>query len=219
MKIPKYIKDDIYKKTKCFTVCRKRKTFSTIDSVEYIINNNIKGDFIECGVFMGGQVMTMILTLNFLKEEREIFLYDTFNGCTRPEGWEKLALKRFKKYENKDGSSNLCNESLDNVKNNILSIPFNKNRIHFIKGKVEDTLNNSSHKKIALLRMDTDFYSSTKHELETLYPKVSVNGIIIIDDYGYWDGAKKATDEYLKKNNVNLKINKDCKTSGILIKG
>ena len=74
------------------------------------------------------------------------------------------------------------------------------NDIYFIKGKVEETLNVKQNipDKISLLRLDTDWYSSTKKELEVLYEKVSPGGVIIIDDYGHWGGAKKAVDEFFK---------------------
>jgi len=94
--------------------------------------------------------------------------------------------------------------SLEEVKKNVLSLKYNTNKIHFIKGKVEDTLPKNNHKKVSLLRLDTDWYESTKCELEYLFPKLSKGGILIIDDYGDWEGAKKATKEYLKKNNIKM---------------
>ena len=83
------------------------------------------------------------------------------------------------------------------VKKNILRYS-NINNIKFIEGEVEKTLlyEENLPKKISILRLDTDFYSSTKKELEILYPRLVSGGVCIIDDYGYWKGARQAVDEY-----------------------
>ena len=76
--------------------------------------------------------------------------------------------------------------------------------LNFIEGKVEDTLKLPKNlpDKISILRLDTDWYESTKAELEILYPKLSKNGILLIDDYGHWKGARKAVDEFFNDKNV-----------------
>ena len=66
-------------------------------------------------------------------------------------------------------------------------------------------------KKICILRLDTDFYSSTKIELEKLWPLLSKNGILIIDDYGFWQGCKKAVDNYFKKKKFLVHIDRSCR--------
>lgn len=68
--------------------------------------------------------------------------------------------------------------------------------VHLVKGKVEDTIPKILPSQIALLRLDTDWYESTRHELIHLYPNLVKNGVLIIDDYGHWRGSKQATDEY-----------------------
>lgn len=217
-------KKAIYNRVAKYTMCGVHRTFATISGVKHVVKNKIPGDFIECGVWKGGQIMAMMMTLNLYNEERDIYLYDTFEGVPEPEPWERavkhggLALKRYKKFEREDGSSGWCRSELDEVKANVFSIPYNKKRIHFIKGLVEDTLPKSNHDKIALLRMDTDLYSSTKIELELLYPKVLSNGVIIIDDYGHWDGAKKAVNEYIKNNKLNIALQVDDGTGRTIIK-
>ena len=96
--------------------------------------------------------------------------------------------------------------SLDEVQKNIFSTKYDASKIHFIKGKVEDTLPKNNIKKISFLRLDTDWYESTKVELEYLFPKLSVGGIIMIDDYAVFTGSKKATDEYFTKNNIKINL-------------
>ena len=140
--------------------------------------------------------------------EKKIYSYDTFEGMPYP-GENDFDLKDikadiiFNKYKKKE--MKWCYSSLDEVKNSI-----KKNNINldddfiFVKGKVEDTLKVEKNlpQKIALLRLDTDFYESTKIELEILFPKLERGGILIVDDYGHWKGSKKAVDEYFDlKNN------------------
>lgn len=219
------MKKNIYNLVEPYTICSEARINATIRSVEHVVKNNINGDMIECGVYKGGQIMTIILTLLNLKEERDIYLYDTFEGMTKPEEWEEKnksgfkAIEKFNKLKINDSSSNWCRCSLEDVKNNIYSINnYPKDKIHFIKGMVEDTIPKNKHNKISLLRLDTDWYSSTKIELELLYPKLQKGGALIIDDYGHWSGAKKAVDEYIKENNINLKFTKDDATGRHAIK-
>jgi hypothetical protein len=72
----------------------------------------------------------------------------------------------------------------------------------FIKGKVEETIPGTLPKEISLLRLDTDWYESTLHNLVHLYPLLRKGGILILDDYGHWQGARKATDEYFARENI-----------------
>ena len=83
------------------------------------------------------------------------------------------------------------------VRNNVRVTGYPLSHVHFIKGKVEDTLLRTKPKEpIALLRLDTDFYHSTKAELEHLYPQVVSGGMIIIYDYCAYQGSRLAADEY-----------------------
>ncbi len=167
---------EIYKKIKEFTLCSMERTYSTIDSVRYIINKNIPGNFIECGVARGGQIMAMLMTLNDLKAERDVYLYDTFEGIPEPEEWEvkslskkkikPKAIDKFNLLKRSDGTSGWVRHEIYEVKKNVFSIPYNRDKLYFVKGLVEETLPESRHEKIALLRLDTDLYSSTKVEME-----------------------------------------------------
>jgi len=76
--------------------------------------------------------------------------------------------------------------------------------MHFIKGRVEETIPNAAPEQIALLRLDTDWYESTRHELIHLFPRLTHGGVLIIDDYGYWQGARKAVDEYIEENKLSI---------------
>lgn len=190
------IENKIINTVKPYTFTPVHAILSLIDSVKYIIKNDIKGSLVECGVWKGGSVMAIIMTLQEMGvNNRHIYLYDTFEGMSEPGIEDKRA----------DGTPiyNEGNEyvisSLDTVKENIKKLGYDMNKIHFVKGKVEDTLSKTTPDSIALLRLDTDWYESTKYELECLYPKLSKQGVLIIDDYESFLGCKKATDEYLKE--------------------
>ena len=99
-----------------------------------------------------------------------------------------------------------------------MKIGYNTEKLHFIKGKVENTLPEYAPKQISLLRLDTDWYESTKHELTHLFPRLVSGGVLILDDYGYWAGAKKAVDEYFSQNKTQILLNRIDQTGRIAIK-
>jgi O-methyltransferase len=94
------------------------------------------------------------------------------------------------------------------VRQAVLSTGYDAARLHFVKGKVEDTLPAEAPPQICLLRLDTDWYESTRHELRHLYPRLARGGVLIIDDYGHWQGARQATDEYLAEQRIPLLLNR-----------
>lgn len=198
--------NEVLAKTVKFTMTGPDRIVSLIRAVEYIVKNKVKGDIVECGVWKGGSVLAILHSLNNLKETRNVYLFDTFEGMTYPTD-EDFSIKKQVSakeiYKNKDGV--MCYSSIEEVKSNLKSVNYSSEYVHFIKGKVEDTIPNSNTpEKIALLRLDTDWYESTKHEMEHLFPRLEKGGIIIIDDYGHWSGCKKAVDEYLEENNISL---------------
>ena len=177
---------------------------SLFQSVNYIYKNKIEGDLVECGVFRGGSAMMMAYSMMKFNtnENKNLWLYDTFDGMSEPGEHDINILNQrasqemtnSKKKENKKDI--WAYSKLDYVKKNMEKTGLDKKNIIYIEGKVENTLSKNSPQKICLLRLDTDFYESTKKELEILYPKIQSGGIIIIDDYGHWKGCKKAVDEY-----------------------
>lgn len=181
------------------------RIFNLLQSLRHIKYKKIEGDYVECGVWKGGNI---ILFKKFIENEdrdsiKNIFAFDTYEGMTEPDENDydissKVSANVLLKGD-KTKQTNLWGVcSLENVKKNILENVNNMKNIKFIKGRVENTLNLDSNlpDKISLLRLDTDWYSSTKKELEVLYSKVSSGGIIIIDDYGHWGGSKKAVDNF-----------------------
>jgi O-methyltransferase len=204
----------IYKKCKSHTMVSVEKSFALYKAVKYVSKNNIYGDFIECGVWRGGQSMLAAFTfLNMQDVDRSLWLYDTYSGMAKPSKIDKKtnnttdATKIWKK-GNKKGYNEWCYSSLEEVKSNMLSTKYPENKINFIKGKVEKTIPKNIPQKISILRLDTDFYESTYCELKYLFPLIEKGGVLIIDDYGIWEGSRKAVNQYIKENNIKILLNK-----------
>jgi hypothetical protein len=208
------------------SVTSTERQWSLIQSLEYINNNKIEGNLVECGVFRGGNLILMNHICNKLNLKKDIYAYDTFSGMTTPTDEDveietNISANKImnKTQKNKYKGNNIwCFATIEQVKSNLSKEFKTFENIKFVKGPVEETLLNVNNlpDKISLLRLDTDFYSSTKIELEILYPRLVKGGILIIDDYGSWEGSRKAVDEYFKNENIWLHyIDKD---SRLLIK-
>lgn len=197
---------DILKKISNFSMSTPANHWAIIQSIKHIYKNNIIGDFVECGVWRGGNLILFKIISEKLNLKKNIYAFDTFEGMPAP-GEKDFDLKNIdaKKIYNRYKNKNIkwCYSNLEEVKKNIAKFdPKYIETFKFIKGKVEDTLleNNNLPKEISLLRLDTDFYESTKKELEVLYPRLVSGGVLIIDDYGHWKGSKRAVDEYFQLN-------------------
>lgn len=215
----------VYDKIKYYTMTSLERVAALVLAVEYVVNKNIPGSFVECGVWKGGSVMAIALTLKELGvKDRLIYLYDTFEGMSEPTDKDKRAFDGEKAADlltsqanNKISDPIWAYSSIEEVKYNIARTGYNIDNIVYIKGKVEDTIPENLPGEIALLRLDTDWYESTKHELVHLYPLLSRGGVLIIDDYGYWRGSKEATDEYFSGDNFTL-ISRIDDTGRLIIK-
>lgn len=189
--------NNIFNKVKDLTLLQYERIECNIKSIDYIINNNIDGDIVEAGVYKGGSILSMILRL----EERhilnrQIHLYDTFNGMTESSEYD-IDLNNIKAKDAIDDY--LCKCDLDSVKNNIKNnSAYPSNLIQYHVGDILKT--KFIPEKISILRLDTDWYESTKFELDNFFDKVSIGGVIMVDDYGHWNGCKKAVDEFLLKH-------------------
>lgn len=168
--------------------------------------NKLDGDFVECGIWRGGNVLLLKLLNDYYKLDKSIFAFDTFDGMTTPSKFDIdfqniSAEEQLNKNNKSEDKQNIyCYSELETVKKNINKYT-NLNNIQFVKGPVEKTLLDKENlpEKISILRLDTDFYESTKIELDVLYPKLVQGGVLIIDDYGHWKGAQKAVDEFFNK--------------------
>ena len=214
---------DLFNQVSPYTMTSKERVFALIQAVKYISRHEIAGDIVECGVWKGGSMMAIAKTL--LAEQdpsRHLYLFDTFSGMSEPSEADldfsgREAVKLLED-DNKEDGWIWCNAPMEGVQNVMSMTGYDLNKIHFIQGKVEDTLPANAPEKIALLRLDTDWYESTRHELIHLFPLLSKDGVIIIDDYGHWQGAKKAVDEYFEEHNIKILLNRIDETGRIAIK-
>jgi O-methyltransferase len=190
---------------------------SLIRAVHYVIKNDMPGAFVECGVFMGGNIEVMIRALQQLGvSDRDIFLYDTFAGMPRPDvvddlgpdGEIKRAWEANRTDADGDAGSDWMRAGVDLVRQRLEPLGYPPERLHFVKGLVEDTIPGAAPGEIALLRLDTDFYASTKHEMVHLYPRLREGGILILDDYGAMPGCRRAIDEYAREHRLDWFLNR-----------
>jgi O-methyltransferase len=209
----------LYEKIKGDTLVEIERCYALYKAVEYILKNKIEGDFVECGVWRGGSCMLIAyLLMKAGITDRKIWLYDTFTGMTKPglnDG--EAEMKEWEERKMSDEKNGWCLAAIDDVENNMRSTKYPYENIRLVKGRVEDTIPVTQPNSIALLRLDTDWYESTRHELLHLYPLLEKEGILIIDDYGAWQGAKKAVDEYFAANG-QVYLNRIDYTGRLVIK-
>jgi O-methyltransferase len=187
------------------------------DAIEYILKNNIEGAIVECGVFSGDFEYIWINKLMKSNELRDIYLYDTFKGLVEPGENDYTCIdskffsmnkdevqKSWKNLIIDENTNDWFYATLDSVKNRLNSTGYPEDKLHYIEGNVMETLKDKSNipEKISILRLDTDWYESSKYELEQMYDNVVSGGVIIFDDYYHWEGQKKAVDEFFKKIGV-----------------
>lgn len=215
---------ETYKKVRPYTMTSPERIFSLCEAVKYVQDRKIEGDIVECGVWKGGSMMAVAETLLRAGDtSRNLYLFDTFEGMPPPTINDvdlagMTAENLLKSSDKKKDESVWCCATLDVVKEALGSTNYPSDKVHFIKGMVEETIPQFVPEKIALLRLDTDWYESTKHEMEHLFPRLSKGGVLIIDDYGHWQGARKAVDEYLEKNDVKILLNRIDYTGRIAVK-
>lgn len=215
---------DIYDICTPYTMTSIERMYSLYKAVDYILTNDIKGAFVECGVWRGGSMMLVASMLSNRKIfDRQLYLYDTFQGMAAPTGIDKsfkgeAATEVWKETSTGNEASNWCLADINDVKNNMSLTNYPGEKIFYVQGKVEDTITATSPDiEIALLRLDTDWYASTKHELNCLFPRLVEAGVLLIDDYGHWEGCRKAVDEYFN-NKKSVLLNRIDYTGRVGIK-
>ena len=211
----------LYKTYHPYSMVKWQGLYTSFNALNHITKHNIQGDIVECGVWRGGCSAIMAEHLvNNQDTDRGIYLYDTFEGMSTPTkddfslSTNMKAEDLYKVYQ-KDGKTDWSVGDLETVQSVMDQTGYPADNIHFVKGKVEDTIPQILPDKIALLRLDTDWYESTKHELEHLFPKLVKGGFLIVDDYGAWAGSKKAVDEFFKKHEHEIFFHYDSVSGNI----
>jgi O-methyltransferase len=210
---------DLLEVVRPYTLTSPERIVATVDAVAHVVRRGVPGAFAECGVWRGGSVLAMVLQLQRMGvTDRDLYLYDTFEGMTQPteqdtsrfhepamatwEAADREGRRPWQEYF----EPTLFN--LDDVKRLLLATGYPEHRFHFVVGPVEETLPDRAPGEVAVLRLDTDWYEPTKHELEHLYPRLADGGVLIIDDYGHWEGARRAVDEYFEATGSPLLLHR-----------
>lgn len=191
----------IIRQVRGYTMTGQDKIQALITAVRYIEQAKIPGAVVECGVWRGGSMQAVARTLDHCgNHDRELYLFDTYAGMTEPTERDQRMSGDMASdlLEKKDKSHRVwAIATLEDVQDGFKKVPYPADRVHFVEGDVLKTIPDEAPEQIALLRLDTDWYESTKHELEHLYHRLQPGGVLIIDDYGTWQGSKEATDEFL----------------------
>jgi O-methyltransferase len=213
---------DLYNRVKPYTMTSPDRVFALCDAVRYVVGAGIEGAVVECGVWKGGSSMVAALMLRELgAADRELHLFDTFEGMSPPTEHDRRAggpsAADMLAATSKDAKV-WAYSPLDEVRTNLASTGYPAELVRFVQGKVEDTIPDQAPERIAILRLDTDWYESTRHELEHLFPRLAVGGVLIVDDYGAWEGARRAVDEFIAAHKTPILLNRIDETGRVAVK-
>jgi O-methyltransferase len=201
---------EIVRAVRPWTMTGADKVYALIQAARYVTRHGIPGDVVECGVWRGGSMQAAARTLLAVNDtSRDLHLFDTFDGMPAPSERDvrrsdERTAEELLAEEARERSLVWAVASLEDVREGFAQIAYPSERIHFVKGRVEDTIPEHAPDRISILRLDTDWYESTRHELEHLYPRLSPGGVLLLDDYGYWEGAREAVDEFLEETGERL---------------
>jgi O-methyltransferase len=211
---------DIIRRVRSWTMTSPERIYALVQAVRYVSANAIPGAIVECGVWKGGSMAAIARTLLQVQDlNRELYLFDTFEGMSEPTAKDiDYSGKHASRILKEDKGFQCADAPLAGVRGVLQETGYPKERIHFVQGKVEETLPRNAPTSISLLRLDTDWYESTAHELIHLVPRLSRGGVIIIDDYGHWKGSRQACDEYFQQNRIPILLNRIDYTGRMALK-
>ena len=215
---------EIVRAVRPWTMTGADKIYALIQAARYVTRHRIPGDVVECGVWRGGSMQAAARTLLSVGDtSRDLHLFDTFDGMPPPSERDvrredDRTAEELMAEEARERSLVWAVASLEDVQAGFEQIPYPRERIHFVKGRVEETIPSQAPERISILRLDTDWYESTRHELEHLYPRLSSGGVLLVDDYGKWEGARRAVDEYLGANDPEIMLTRVDRVARLGIK-
>jgi len=191
------------------TMTSHHKLFALIVATRYVVDHAVPGAIVECGVWRGGSMQAVARTLLARGvSDRDLHLFDTFEGMPEPTDVDR-------RHDGKPAADMLARRpdrsgrvwaiaSLEDVRERMAETGYPAEHVHFHRGLVQETIPAQAPERLAILRLDTDWYDSTRHELEHLYDRLVSGGVLLIDDYGYWQGARRAVDEFLGGRNARI---------------
>jgi O-methyltransferase len=194
-----------------FTLTSAARINALCEAVRYVVRADIPGALVECGVWRGGSMMAVAhMLLELGQVDRDLYLFDTFDHMPRPTEHDRTihGIDGAALWDLSDELQAFPYLPFEEVKAALVTTGYPAERLHFVRGLVEDTLPAQRPDVIALCRLDTDWYESTAHEMATLVPHISPGGILLIDDYGEFLGARKAVDDYLSATDLLLLLHR-----------
>ena len=210
VQFPELSTDELAFVSKVYSASLTMTSFESLTTLaiasKYIRDTGVPGDFVEAGVWRGGSSIVAKRILS----DRKFFLFDTYQGMTEPSKFDfrvgnsdaESTKSKWIQSQKEDHNAWVF-APIHEVKDNFARFGLLDDLIVFVQGDVAITLHKEEvPSEISLLRLDTDFYESTLVELEVLWPRLVVGGILILDDYGHWDGARRAVDEYFSQHNL-----------------
>jgi hypothetical protein len=191
----------VYARCAPFTATSPERAYAVWQAVLHVAAHDVEGDIVECGVWRGGSSMVAALALAHTRDsERRLYLYDTFSGMTEPSsrdaGPDGVPVASYWERAKRDDDALIMSAGVEDVRANMARTGIAAERLVLVAGPVEQTIPATVPDRIAVLRLDTDWYESTRHELEHLWPLLATGGVLLIDDYGHWQGAREAVDEF-----------------------
>jgi O-methyltransferase len=200
------------------------RVYGLANAARWLVESGVSGDIVECGVWRGGNMMAVAKTLlDADAADRDLFLFDTFAGMTAPTAEDlyhrgRAASTRFAELADGEQSSDWCRAGIEDVRANLALTGYPPQRLHFVPGMVEETIPAQAPETIGLLRLDTDWYTSTRHELVQMWPRLVRGGVCIIDDYGHWKGSRQAVDEYLAEQGLKVLMHRLDYSGRLIVK-
>jgi len=200
----------LYRQVKKCTMCSNARLRGLYRSVRCVVGREIPGDIVECGAARGGSAALMALTLRQLGARRRLWLFDTFEGLPAPSADDP-------DFEWANLFTGTCIGTLDEVRSLFRRLQLSDN-VEFVKGLFQETLPSTPVTQISVLHIDGDWYDSVKTCLDQLYDKVVSGGVIQFDDYGYWQGARRAVDEFISVREIRATLQRLDYSGRLLIK-
>lgn len=213
----------IYRQVRPYTMTGFTRVAALCQSIAHIEAAGIAGAVVECGVWKGGSMMAAAFALlDHDSTCRPLYLFDTYAGMPAPQPVDR-------DHQGRAAADWLAEQSpaaalvraecrLPEVRAALFRTRYPWEKLVFVPGRVEATLPAAAPDAIALLRLDTDWYESTYHELEHLWPRLAPGGVLIVDDYGHWQGARRAVDEYFARQRIALPLHPIDYTGRLVVK-
>jgi predicted O-methyltransferase YrrM len=179
-----------------YTMASQSRLRGLYRAVRTVIDEGIPGDVVECGTAEGGSALLMAMTIKRHGGGRHLWAYDTFEGMPPPGDKDPTWANDF---------TGTLGHDVEHVREVFHRWDIREG-FTLVKGLFEDTVPKASMEKIAVLHLDGDWYSSVKVCLDHLWDRVSPGGIIQIDDYGHWAGARRAVHDFLDSRGIRANL-------------